>query len=171
MDPRRSDCSGETRWVNPARDAFEEALIREALRRELPILGVCRGAQLLNTVLGGSLKDLGRDPDLARTHGISLRSWQAHDVHFISGSCLQAAYGGAAQASVNSFHLQALDRLAPDLQVAALAPDGVIEAIELPGQHFVVGVQWHPELLTWRDPGAKALFQTFLKAARRQSRG
>ena len=91
------------------------------------------------------------------------RSYVAHDVETVSGTRLAAILGSDAR--VNSFHHQAVDRVAPGFQVSAVAPDGIIEAIEHSNGHFAVGVQWHPESLVETDTKMKALFEAFVTQA------
>jgi putative glutamine amidotransferase len=142
----------------PDLDAFEYAVTMEALRMELPILGVCRGAQTLNVACGGTLHQ--HLPDVvgeAITHRQPVDSRvPTHPVEILPGSRLAAALG-TTQLSVNSLHHQAVERLGTGLRACAWAPDGVIEAIEDPEQAFVVGVQWHAETLAG-VPG-RALFE------------
>lgn len=135
--------------VDQERDAFEGDLLRGAQARSLPVLGICRGVQLTNVALGGTLVQ-----DLAHTETHPVQSTPAefleyrHDVAFEPGSDLTAIYGTATR-SVNSIHHQALDTVAPELRVSARSADGVIEAAEsaLDSWYFQ-GVQWHPEKLT-----------------------
>lgn len=132
-----------TPMIDPQRDAFESGLIVAAIDRHLPLLGVCRGAQLLNVVRGGTLHQ-----HLAHGEGESHGSYaypRAHRVHAVRtavGSVAHALYGETTH--VNSFHHQAVDVPGAGVAVTGWAPDGVIEAIELEGLP-VVGVQWHPE--------------------------
>lgn len=165
VDPRcyGADPAGAV-LVDPARDDFELALLREALARDLPVLAVCRGHQLLNVHLGGTLRDLRQDRELSRTHGISARSLVAHDVEVRPGSCLAELWEGARSAEVNSFHGQAIDQVASGLVVSARAADGVVEAVEVPDRRFVLGVQWHPEMMS--TPQARAIFAGLLREAR-----
>ena len=158
---------GTAELVDRERDDFELALIRGALRRDMPILGICRGIQILNVAQGGTLCDLRGRPELAEVHGVSLGSMEAHGVEIAAESKLAGMFG-AGPPEVSSFHGQAVGRLGDGLQVTATAPDGVVEAIELPSRSFVVAVQWHPEL----PPPQAAVFEAFLKEARayRQSR-
>lgn len=145
-----------------AADAFEGELMREALQRGMPLFTICRGTQLLNVVRGGTLvQDLGdgmhRDPDPAV-------SMVPHAVEVHAGTRLAAILGAGVHV-IRSGHHQAVDRLGDGLVVSATAPDGVVEAIELPGDAWVVGVQWHPE-----DPGAdpealRRLLDDFTRAA------
>ena len=152
---------GTGELVDRRRDDFELALIRGALRRDMPILGVCRGIQIHNVSQGGTLRNLRDRPELLEAHGVNLDSMEAHSVD-ISAESKLAGLLGAGRQQVSSFHGQAVDRLGDGLQAAATAPDGVVEAIELPQRSFVIGVQWHPEL----PPPQMAVFDAFLKEAR-----
>jgi putative glutamine amidotransferase len=132
--------------TSPLRDAFELALVREALRVDLPLLGVCRGMQILNVALGGTLRqDLagagGRQPH-RRTAGSF--DGNDHELRLDAGS-LAAAAAGERVHTVHCHHHQAIDRLGEGLRVTARAEDGVIEAVELARARFALGVQWHPE--------------------------
>lgn len=167
---------------SPHRDAFELALTEAALERGLPILGICRGMQLLNVALGGTLyRDRSEYPASARDHpGGDWALWDLvcdatlgrgpmpeHPSHPISvepGSRLAAALGPRAE--VNSYHHQAIRRLGRGLEVVARSPDGMVEAIELVDADFVVGVQWEAQE-AWQDGGAGlALFRGLVAAAR-----
>jgi len=158
--------TGKLGAVIPRRDNFEIALARYVISNtDKPLLGICRGVQVLNVALGGSLHiDL---PDAGKLcHSLSMYPrWAcSHSIQVMEGTRL-AQIMGVGEGMVNSFHHQAIDALAQGLAVSALSePDGVIEAVELPGKQFVVGVQWHPEELTDREE-AKALFCSFVKAA------
>jgi putative glutamine amidotransferase len=134
--------------TEPALDAFEYAMILEALRCELPILGICRGAQALNVARGGALHQ-----HLPEVVGDAVAHRQSEDgrrpthvVEIIAGTRL-AGVLGAGRLPVNSFHHQAVDRLGSGLRFCARAQDGTIEAIEDPARPFVVAVQWHAEAL------------------------
>lgn len=145
----------------PAADAFELAAARAALRRGLPLLAVCRGQQALNVALSGTLVQHLRDhPRTGRGERIG------HDVEIAPDSRL-AGIVGPEPLPVNSFHHQAIDRLADGLRVSGTAPDGVIEAVEAAdqGSGFVVGVQWHPEMLV-DLPRHAALFGALIASAR-----
>ncbi|RMG15752.1 MAG: gamma-glutamyl-gamma-aminobutyrate hydrolase family protein [Planctomycetota bacterium] len=164
VDPVLYDgAPGTAHGVDPARDRFEVALVREARRRGLPLLAVCRGVQLLNVAAGGTLRDLRGGP-LAATHGITLRSLRAHGLRCAPDSRVSAC--GYAGEAVSSFHGQALGRIGRGLRPTAWAPDGVLEAVEAEGSRFVVGVQWHPELRALRRGPGRRLFARFLAAAR-----
>ena len=112
-----------------------------------PVLGVCRGLQLINVAYGGTLhQDLDIGGLSTVTHRISdLYDEHAHDVNFVEGGWLQVIYPGMKQARVTSIHHQAVKVLGQDLIVDAWSPDGVVEAVRHPGHPFLVGVQWHPE--------------------------
>ncbi|MBT4866205.1 MAG: gamma-glutamyl-gamma-aminobutyrate hydrolase family protein [Planctomycetaceae bacterium] len=147
--------------VNRRRDDFEIALIRGAIERDMPVLGICRGIQILNVVQGGTLQNLRDDPQLSKTHGIGLDSMAGHPVKLAAGSKL-AQLLGSRTLQVNSFHGQAVDTVGGDLLVAGRATDGVVEALELPSQTFFVCTQWHPEAPTAQH----AVFDAFLQQAR-----
>jgi putative glutamine amidotransferase len=158
-----------------ARDATTLPLIREAVRRDLPVLAICRGIQELNVALGGTLHQ--------RVHEIPGRlnhRWRkespdgaygpAHPVALTSGGLL-AELAGTLEVMVNSLHSQGIDRPADGLRVEATAPDGQIEAVSRPGARFVVGVQWHPEYKALENPFSTALFSAFAAACRITSAG
>jgi putative glutamine amidotransferase len=153
--------------VDRARDEFEIALTRLALRRDLPVLAICRGQQVLNVALGGTLvQDIPSVGAGAVMHDApGRRTRRSHPVEVAKGSRL-AAILGPGTVLVNSFHHQSIDRLGDGLTVTGRAPDGVIEAVEMEERSFVLGVQWHPESF-WREPAAfQALFQAHLMACR-----
>lgn len=125
------------------RDDWEFALLRAALRRRLPVLGICRGAQVLNVALGGTL--LQHVPDVVShtRHQEGKGVFATSVVDTVDGTRLAGLIGESAQ--VQCYHHQAIDRLADGLVVSAADADGLIEAVEMPGEEFVVAVQWHPE--------------------------
>jgi len=136
--------------AEPGRDEFELDLARRAVEADLPVLAICRGAQVLNVAFGGSLvQDIPSAVASDLQHTITHPKNQvAHDVAVRAGSKLEHALGPAVTAHtcrVNSRHHQSVARLGRGLEAVATAPDGVIEAIEAPGADFCVGVQWHPE--------------------------
>ncbi len=148
--------------VDPQRDAQEIALVRAALLRGRPLLGICRGLQMLNVVLGGTLiQDLGGTGCLQHRQQAP-RSHPSHTVEILPQTCL-AHLLGEGPLAVNSFHHQAVAAVAPGLKKAAVAPDGVIEALEDPEHCFLIGVQWHPETL--RHSASALLFKAFVDAA------
>jgi putative glutamine amidotransferase len=126
--------------TEPSLDAFELALAREALRRGMPLLGICRGSQALNVACGGTLHQ-----HLPGHRQSEPGTQPTHEVEVLPGTRLAALLGPGALA-VNSFHHQAVDRLGHGLRVSARAADGTVEAIE--GAGFVLGVQWHAETLS-----------------------
>lgn len=152
--------------LRPERSSFESHLITEALARDLPILGICGGMQLLNVVLGGALfQDLGREVPEASSHEQKLdRREPSHEVAIGEGTRLADAVG-AGSLMVNSTHHQAVSRLGRSLAVNARAPDGVVEGIESTERRFAVGVQRHPELLAQSVPINQGLYRAFVAAA------
>ncbi len=158
--------------LDPARDRVELHFARWAVAEGKPLFGLCRGLQILNVALGGTLY---QDIAAQRTDAIKHdyfptagypRDHLAHPVTVASGSRLDALIG-SAPLKVNSMHHQAVNGLAAGLEATAVAPDGVIEAVETPGSSFVLGVQWHPEMLTDRDPRMLRLVTGFVEAAAR----
>jgi putative glutamine amidotransferase len=155
--------------VDESLDEAELVLARWALADGMPLLGVCRGIQLLNVVAGGSLyQDLPSQYPAALRHACAPpdypRTHRAHAVSVAPGSRL-ASILGAEEMLVNSRHHQAVKALAPGFAVTARAPDGVIEGIESEDGCFAVGIQWHPENLAEDDPQMLALFESLVRAA------
>ncbi|HJU19602.1 MAG TPA: gamma-glutamyl-gamma-aminobutyrate hydrolase family protein [Stellaceae bacterium] len=153
---------------DPDRDATTLPLIRAAVRRDLPILAICRGIQELNVALGGTLHQRVHELPGRLNHRSPKDSpdgpyGPAHSVTVVPGGRLFALFG-AGEITVNSLHSQGIDRPAPPLVVEAIAPDGQIEAVSLPGARFVVGVQWHPEYKLLENPFSRALFSAFERA-------
>jgi len=154
--------------VDRARDLFEIEVVRRAAQGRVPTFGVCRGVQVMNVALGGTLhQHLPEDVPSVLAHGGCYD--EAHSVTVENGSLL-ASIVGAGALSVNSHHHQAIERSAPGLRVAARAPDGVVEAAELGGHPFLLGVQWHPERMETTD-STRRLFSAFVEAARAFQRG
>ncbi|HLY44676.1 MAG TPA: gamma-glutamyl-gamma-aminobutyrate hydrolase family protein [Stellaceae bacterium] len=156
---------------DPDRDATTLPLIREAVRRDLPVLAICRGIQELNVALGGTLHqrifEMPERFNHRRRRGamtLDQRYGPAHSVALTPEGRLTQLAGGAAEIMVNSLHGQGIDRPAADLVVEAVAPDGQIEGVSLPGARFVVGVQWHPEYKALENPFSRALFTAFAQA-------
>jgi putative glutamine amidotransferase len=148
----------ETKAADAERDACEIALVAAAMRDNRPMLCVCRGIQVLNVALGGTLQQhYDGHFDLAHfNQGI-------HDVHLEPGSML-AKVMGATDVAVNSLHHQALDVVAPGLTAVGHSADGLVEGVEVEGCTFALGVQWHPEMLRHR-PEHLALFEALVAAA------
>jgi putative glutamine amidotransferase len=159
--------------VEPERDEFEIALVREARRRNLPIFAICRGIQVLNVACGGSLvQDIPSQVSGALNHKLAVPPHQpfelAHEVWIEDDSLLDRLMSerlnDADTCEVNSRHHQAVKQVGSGLRVTATAPDGVIEAIEDPAARFCLGVQWHPENF-WRTGEFRPLFEGFVEAA------
>ena len=150
-----------TRDVDPARDAFELALLDEAVARSLPILGLCRGAQLMNVHRGGSLGDFRDEPRFA----VHRNAFSGHPVMLEEDSELAKIFGTEELAEVTTWHGQYVDRPGRDVVVTAHAPDGTPEAIEVAGETFMIGVQWHAEMPPW-DVQQEKLFVAFADAVR-----
>lgn len=155
--------------VSPLRDALEMEIVERALDDGVPLLAICRGLQVLNVALGGTLyQDLPTDKPGAVSHSQQEpRDHATHAVKVMSEGTRLASIVGMTELEVNSFHHQAIKRLADGLREVAWAPDGVIEAVEMEGDGFVVAVQWHPEDLVGHDPAARSLFAALTAAATR----
>ncbi|MGH9190534.1 MAG: gamma-glutamyl-gamma-aminobutyrate hydrolase family protein [Acidimicrobiales bacterium] len=153
----------ETKAVDPARDAFEIRLLELAVAADMPLLATCRGMQLLNVALGGSLvQHVPAATGQVHDHTDRWREG-VHRVRIEPDSHLAAALG-ATEVEVNSLHHQAVDEAAPGTRAVAWADDGTVEAIEVPGSPHVVAVQWHPELLEdW--PEQQGLFRQLVADA------
>lgn len=162
MDPKfygqeRIPACGEP---NLLRDAAEPLLLRAFLAADKPVLGICRGIQVMNAVLGGDLyqdikpfEHLPHNGHWAKVHTVTVRR----------GTLLSRILGQDT-VLVNSQHHQAMDRVAPGFTLAALSEDGIVEAIEKPDAGFCLGVQWHPEWLSDADPAMQSLFDAFVNA-------
>ena len=162
MDPKfygqaRIPACGEP---NLLRDAAEPLLLRAFLAADKPVLGICRGIQVMNVVLGGTLyqdikpfEHVPHNDHWAKVHTVTVRR----------GTLLSRILGQDT-VLVNSQHHQAVDRVAPGFTLAALSEDGIVEAIEKPDARFCLGVQWHPEWLSDADPAMQGLFDAFVNA-------
>lgn len=149
----------------PERTETELRLVRSALARRVPVLGVCGGMQLLNVALGGSLfQDLHADAGIEGHQQPPPKDVPSHDVEVAAGTRL-AMLVGAGRLRVNSTHHQAVKSVAPDLVVSARAMDGVVEGIELPGHPFAIGVQWHPEAALSHEPRHAEIYRALVRAA------
>jgi putative glutamine amidotransferase len=146
------------------RDRLEQTLIRDALDRGLPLLGICRGMQLINVVCGGSLHQ-GLE-SFHREHPQVRSVLPRKTVALTEGSRLQRILG-CGDCAVNALHDQAIDRLGEGLEVVAREANGVIQAVEHTDRPFAIGVQWHPEYLPQKR-GQQALFRALVNAARRE---
>ncbi len=158
--------------LDSVRDAYEIVLAREALARDMPLLAICRGVQLLNVAAGGTLvQDIPTHRPSAVVHGQRQPLTSTpHTVRILEGSALAGLLGPAAaqDVAVNSRHHQSVDRVAPGFVVSAVAPDGIVEGIERPGACFCVGVQWHPENF-WETGEFSSMFAGLVEAATRRS--
>jgi putative glutamine amidotransferase len=159
--------------VEPLRDEFEIALVREARAKNLPIFAICRGLQVLNVAFGGTLvQDIPSQVPGALEHRLAVPPHEAfalaHEVWIDKDTKLarlmSERLGAADTCEVNSRHHQAVKQVAPSFYVSATAPDGVIEAIEDASAPFCIAVQWHPENF-WRTGEFRPLFETFVETA------
>ena len=159
----------ELRQIDPEQDRVEMTLARWAMEENRPLLAICRGIQLLNVVLGGSLfQDI-----QAQVPGAQKHDWHpeyprnriSHTVTILPQTRL-AQIIGTTTLPVNSMHHQALKEVAPGLKIVARAPDQIIEAVEAPEHVFAVAVQWHPEELLDTDPRSTLLFTALIEACR-----
>jgi gamma-glutamyl-gamma-aminobutyrate hydrolase PuuD len=161
VDPARyGQVAGpHTAVVRPERDESELTALEVALDRDLPLLAICRGMQLLNVALGGDLVQHLPDVESTGTHDPGPGLYHRRDVRTDPGTRLHGLLGPTAPVACH--HHQAIDRIAPALTPSAWAEDGVVEAVEAAGRRFCLGVQWHPEETTDRR-----LFAAHVEAAR-----
>jgi putative glutamine amidotransferase len=169
-EPLRPEWAGD-----PERDRYELELFKSFLNLKKPILGVCRGQQIINVALGGTLfQDTATQKPGAQLHqDPAIYDENYHHIEILGESRLAGLYPGITRAKVNTLHHQAVNRLGKGLAVEAhSAEDGVIEAIRYEGPEYLVGVQWHPEFLHGRDDGvldSAPLLDEFLQASRENS--
>ncbi len=151
--------------VYPERDSLEIALARKALKLKLPVLGICRGIQVLNIAFGGDIyQDIySQVPGVLEHSQKAPRNSSWHSIELLPESKVGRILG-VKELRVNSFHHQAIRNIAPGFRVVARSRDGIIEGIETENHQFVIGVQWHPEALVEDDDIALNLFQAFIKA-------
>jgi putative glutamine amidotransferase len=160
------DAIPETQPPEGVRDELELELVRQALADDLPLLGVCRGLQVLNVAQGGTLvQHIPTQLPDAINHEVSSGGHddQHHPIAIEPGSRL-AEIVGATSHAVNSYHHQAIGRLGRDVRVVARTEDGVVEAAELPDRTFALAVQFHPERMVEGDPAMRRLFAAFVAA-------
>ncbi|MDC0219632.1 gamma-glutamyl-gamma-aminobutyrate hydrolase family protein [Verrucomicrobia bacterium] len=166
VDPRLYGGNPEdSSEVSRQRDDFEIKLIQSAVKKRLPILGICRGCQILNVARGGTLRNLDGNKTLANIHFNS----NGHPVTLAEGSRLEEISETQRLAIVGSYHRQAVMRLGRNLRITATGPGGVIEAIEgnAPGDPWLVAVQWHPELAVGNEQQQK-LLHAFVREAKKK---
>jgi putative glutamine amidotransferase len=164
VDPARygAEPHAETDDPHRLRDAWDIAVVREAVRADLPLLGICRGEQTLNVALGGSLHQHLPDLDGGVVYQLGDHRFNPIPVDLRPGSRVAQLMGATRLDAVPVSHHQAVDRLGAGLLASAWSADGVVEAVELPHNRFCIGVQWHPE----QSPTETALFDAFVQAAR-----
>lgn len=148
---------------DPERDAFESAVIDDALERRLPMLGICRGAQLLNVRLGG---DLHQDLRSRRRHTSHKRTILPMKTLLVERDTRLFELFGSERARINSLHNQSIDRLGRGLRISGCDLDGIVQAVEDPARPFLLGVQWHPEFLLFSRE-QRSLFAALVRAAER----
>jgi putative glutamine amidotransferase len=162
-EARQPECGED----DPARTAADELLLQDAFNLRKPILAICHGAQTLNVWRNGSLI---QDLKTAVNHSPGREVVEAHDIQIAEGSRLSQilAAAGDAKTQVNSSHHQAVRATGDNLKVSAVSPvDGVIEAVELDApDHFVLGVQWHPERTLTQSSASRAIFSEFVRNAK-----
>jgi putative glutamine amidotransferase len=154
--------------MDPRRQRNDVGLAKLARERGIPTLGICLGVQVMNVAAGGTLiQDIGSAIETDIDHASEPSDRHRHEVHIDSSTKLGRILG-ARELNVNSSHHQAVGRVASGLNIAAQAPDGVVEALEDPSHPFYVGVQWHPEDMPG-ESSASALFGAFVEAAREEA--
>ena len=150
--------------LDPFRDELEPVLVKEAVGRGIPVLGICRGMQVTNASLGGTIvQHIDQSSAKAIQHRQNPPGWRRHHHVDVKGGTRLASILGEGVIGVNSHHHQAVDKLAPSLKISALAPDGVIEAFESDSP-WILGVQWHPEIMIKRYPEFLKIFISFIAA-------
>jgi putative glutamine amidotransferase len=151
--------------IDPLRDKFEIDLINEALNNNIPILGICRGCQILNIAAGGTLiQDLDKSEEYLKHNQNAPRWYPTHDIIIKDGSILYNIFAKKV-IRVNSFHHQAIKDTGSGFFVTAWSRDNIVEAIEKEGKNFVLGVQFHPEAMWERNRAFLGIFREFIKRA------
>lgn len=151
--------------LSPARDGLEDWIIGWALEWDVPVLGICRGAQMLNVHLGGTLyQDLPSQRPESLNHSQQPPYEQLVHTVTVRDESMLARFTGAGTLQVNSLHHQAIWQVAPGLEVDAVSEDGIVEAVHMPGKRFVLGVQWHPEYCCQFQKESMDIFHGFLGA-------
>ncbi len=151
--------------ISPERDRWELKILKKAIELKKPILGICRGFQLINIYYGGSLKvDVcGRNVESKIPHMATMlpKYYKTHKLVIKSGTRLHDIFGDE-EIAVNSYHHQAVRDVGDGLVASAAAPDGVVEAVEDPNYPYLLGVQWHPEMMAAKEPDQLKLFKDFV---------
>jgi putative glutamine amidotransferase len=154
--------------IDRRRDRLELSLARIAIEKQLPMLAICRGHQVLNVALSGTLwQDLSTQLPESQPHScfhLEKQNLLAHEVELVAGSLLHAIFG-VERIGTNSSHHQAIRELAPGLVITGRAPDGVVEAVEMPAHPFALGLQWHPERMVLDHPRMLRPFEALVQAA------
>jgi putative glutamine amidotransferase len=168
-----SEVHETTYGIHDGRDELEIALVREATNRDIPMLCICRGIQVLNVALGGTLIQ-----DVADQYSTQIEHRQqtnairkedpSHVVTVTPGTLLATTYE-ADEINVNSFHHQAIRELAPDLEINGVSPDEVVEGVSHPGSSWILGLQWHPEMMFREHPEHLKPFQALVAEAAKKS--
>lgn len=152
--------------ISPIRDSMEIFIAKQAIDMDKPLLGICRGIQVINIAAGGSIfQDIYEEnitgKQLIKHSQQAPRWFKIHNINIKHGTCLNSIFGEDAL-KVNSFHHQAVSEVAPGFTVNACADDGIIEAISHPDRKFILGVQWHPENLWRKDNSHLKLFERLI---------
>lgn len=156
--------------VSPSRDSIEVTLAQKMLNLDKPILGICRGEQVLNVAIGGDLyQDIyaQNEKDILQHIQKAPRGHLTHYVQVEKGSLLESIVG-QTELQVNSYHHQAVKQVPKPFRIVGIASDGIVEAIESTAHRFVIGVQWHPEeLVAFNDTASCRLFEKFIKSCKK----
>ncbi|QOY35087.1 gamma-glutamyl-gamma-aminobutyrate hydrolase family protein [Anaerobacillus isosaccharinicus] len=170
IDPSSFNANPSTKIqkTNGKRDKIEIALIHEAIKQQKPILGICRGITMLNAALGGTvIQDVATEITNAINHFQQAeRPDPTHEIKLDANSRLHEIFQ-RSKLCVNSIHHQSIDKLALSLKTVAIAPDGVIEAVESKDGSLIWGIQWHPEEMAVEDPSMALLFKEFVSECKR----
>lgn len=156
------------------RDTFEIDLMQAAFARDMPILAICRGVQVMNVAQGGNLiQDIPTQTESDKKHNQRAEGSGEHDIFQTAtvdgGDNPVTKALGEGEVHINSFHHQALGDIAPTLEVVATSDDGIVEAVFAPAQSYAVGTQWHPERLAWVHAEQQQLFNNLVSAARERA--
>lgn len=162
----RMDCCDE---INTSRDSMECILLEHVIKQDKPVLGICRGLQIMNVILGGSLYQ-----DIQEQHKDEIKvnhrqkppyDTPCHSVKVIKGTLLDSIVKSDTL-QVNSLHHQAIKELSFQLKAAAVSVDGIVESVYIPGKNFVLAIQWHPEFLYTKDSPSFNIFKKFVDSCK-----